>query len=575
MDVQHTAIDKESVRREAAVTPDLTHKNSSEPRDHMSTAAAPPPGSAIIAVSNQVSQRTSAPSASTAAIEDPATQDCSPQASFMGLPPELRLNIYEALWTPTKRKYTIHSDTPGSTLSDRVTEQLEEDKNKTRTALLRVNKHICQEATPVLHSTSDLTLKTTGRRHPRLSLGSITPGARTYATSIRVSMDVYELSAITKSLVPSHRFDRDLYPNVEMLQIFLDLLGGMSGVTWQDTAAIMFTFISEFAESPRLKSVAFELYSTPDFLGRRLYGASTDTLCGRLPRSMREKYGNKGGNSAAIDVLWKRRVAHSQSPASDARRMAFIVLLSITDEAQAIAVHQSPRASLKGIAPELRISIYEALWIPKARKYTIHTDNPERRVSQRQTKRSLDDIDRNRTALLQVDKQIYQEAVNVMHSNSELGLWCMYGRMQDDAGAVWPVLYKFPTSSASAHITSVTLQVVLRTFYSIAFAPQGYPSMEKLQLVIKHDGRWWNEPHPDEAASELVGKCSTNARLKTVAVELVVNRKYIAIHNDADQNRAAAEQACNKVQKELEADFRLMRKSVAVEVLWSQGTTPY
>ncbi|SMQ55472.1 unnamed protein product [Zymoseptoria tritici ST99CH_3D7] len=249
--------------------------------------------------------------------------------------------------------------------------------------------------------------------------------------------------------------------------------------------------------------------------------------------------------------------------------------LSITDEAQAIAVHQSPRASLKGIAPELRISIYEALWIPKARKYTIHTDNPERRVSQRQTKRSLDDIDRNRTALLQVDKQIYQEAVNVMHSNSELGLWCMYGRMQDDAGAVWPVLYKFPTSSASAHITSVTLQVVLRTFYSIAFAPQGYPSMEKLQLVIKHDGRWWNEPHPDEAASELVGKCSTNARLKTVAVELVVNRKYIAIHNDADQNRAAAEQACNKVQKELEADFRLMRKSVAVEVLWSQGTTPY
>ncbi|KJX97288.1 hypothetical protein TI39_contig516g00008 [Zymoseptoria brevis] len=250
--------------------------------------------------------------------------------------------------------------------------------------------------------------------------------------------------------------------------------------------------------------------------------------------------------------------------------------LSITDEAHAIPVRQKPQANLKGIAPELRISIYEALWIPKDRKYTIHTDDPERRVSQRQTKRSLDDIDRNRTALLCVDKQIYDEAVTIMHSNSTLGLWCMYGRMRNDTGAVWPVLYKFPTSSASAHITSVTLQVVLRPDYSIAFAPQGYPSMEKLQLVIKHDDRWWNDPNPEEAAiSELVGKCSTNSRLKTVAVELVVERKYIAIHNDDDQNRVAAEQACDKVQKELEADFRLMRKSVGVAVLWSQGATPY
>ncbi|SMR63796.1 unnamed protein product [Zymoseptoria tritici ST99CH_3D1] len=308
MDVKHTTIDKASVRREAAVILDLTHKDDFKQQHHMSTTAAPPRHPASATVPDRESNGTSAPTASSATTDGQATEDRSPQASFMGIPPELRLYIYEALWPPTKRKYTIHSDTSDGRISDRVIERAEEDKNETRTALLRVNKQICQEAAAILQSTSDLTLKTTtDRERLRLAHGFVTPGPRTHVTSIRVSMDVYELSAITKSLVPSDCFTRDLHPNVEMLQILLDLRGRKSGFTRQETAGMMFTFISEFAESPRLKSVAFELYSTPGLFGRCLHGASADTLCGKLQRSLREEYGKTEDAVAAIDVVWSRR----------------------------------------------------------------------------------------------------------------------------------------------------------------------------------------------------------------------------------------------------------------------------
>ncbi|KJX97289.1 hypothetical protein TI39_contig516g00009 [Zymoseptoria brevis] len=286
MDVKHTTIDKDSVRREAAITPDLTHKDDFKQQQHMPTTAAPPPDVATAAVPDQVH----------------ATEDRSPQASFMGIPPELRLYIYEALWPPKKRKYTIHSDTPDGRISDRVIERAEEDKNETCTALLRVNKQIWQEAISILHKTSCLTMESDMQTLGHSCGTSVTTAVRAHVTSMRVRVTTASLQK-HPTLDKSRRFTHDLYPNVEKLQISHCC---HSPFLWKELGDPMRAFILAFSKSPKLKDVAVELSSTSQF-GDPLYPRATKGLCNRIARSLREDYGKQGGNSAVFDVLWEWR----------------------------------------------------------------------------------------------------------------------------------------------------------------------------------------------------------------------------------------------------------------------------
>ncbi|SMR60684.1 unnamed protein product [Zymoseptoria tritici ST99CH_1E4] len=173
----------------------------------------------------------------------------------------------------------------------------------------------------------------------------------------------------------------------------------------------------------------------------------------------------------------------------------------------------NPQANLQDIAPELRLNIYEGLWLPKERKSTIHTDDSERRISQRKPPQYLP-TGKTRTALLRVNKQIYKEAVTILHKNSELAL--LFFSCGD--GIVWPMRYKTPTVDAKSRITSIRLSADLAEQLPIVLRFEDFPSLEKFQLLVK--GLRGGSTRAEVAADtvcKLIEKCSANAKLKSVA----------------------------------------------------------
>ncbi|SMY29151.1 unnamed protein product [Zymoseptoria tritici ST99CH_1A5] len=231
----------------------------------------------------------------------------------------------------------------------------------------------------------------------------------------------------------------------------------------------------------------------------------------------------------------------------------------------------NPQANLQGIAPELRLLIYEALWTPKDRKYTIHTDDPERRISQRQ-RQDLREVAGNRkaarhhTALLRVNKQIYKEAVAIMHRNTDLAMWFYSCR----SGRTWPVRYRTPTVNAESCITSIRLSADLTEQLPLVVRFEEFPCLEKLQVMVKgrRGGSMTTEVATDTVC-ELIEKCSANAKLKSIAIEMSCSSLLTLqdLHN-----AAAADRACDLLQKRLQRVMGDMGKSAVVEVLWSRGS---
>jgi hypothetical protein len=171
------------------------------------------------------------------------------QASLMGLPYELRLHIYEFLWHETKHKYTVHNDSTNGRTSQRTIERSIEDKNRTRTALLRVNSNISNEAKHTLYSNSDLVVMGIKDRVWPLNYAYPTSIAQAFITSVNVHLIVCDLQ-FGFPFLPGD------YPNLERLQIFVTcggtLILGM--VAW-----LVYKLVLRTTANLRLKAVAVEL----------------------------------------------------------------------------------------------------------------------------------------------------------------------------------------------------------------------------------------------------------------------------------------------------------------------------
>ncbi|SMR63797.1 unnamed protein product [Zymoseptoria tritici ST99CH_3D1] len=234
--------------------------------------------------------------------DSPQIEDYSPQASFMGIPPELRLLVYEAMCTPMERRYTIHNehffnggdyeDHDGHAYSRRDSERSKGDKNSA--ALLLVNRQVSHEAKLVVYGTATLTLLAAGKSLWPLLHAHPTPNARAHITSI----NIHSLGS-QNSYIPLLHQD---YPSLETLQVFATF---DDFLLWESVVRLFYKLISKTFENPMLKRVAIELSHTPLF-NTIWAGDYPDCrrLCYRL-RTRLEDILRRMGKSTTVEVLWR------------------------------------------------------------------------------------------------------------------------------------------------------------------------------------------------------------------------------------------------------------------------------
>ncbi|SMR60682.1 unnamed protein product [Zymoseptoria tritici ST99CH_1E4] len=246
----------------------------------------------------------------------------------------------------------------------------------------------------------------------------------------------------------------------------------------------------------------------------------------------------------------------------------------------------SLRTTLMGLPTELRLHIYEALWATE-HELTIHTDIPGSRLSQRETE-DPDTVGRKfvktRTALLCVNKQIYQEAKTVLWSHSDLD-WTYEKELpfpsdQPKDQTLWKRA-RFP-ARAKPYLSSMSIRTrpgwYMPKYTFFPFSEDDYSQLEELQLFFGFHSYRREWIRTVVFAGRLVKMFSANSAFKKVAVEMTSVQHGAVYFNTSCLigpgefssvfKQSECERRCDEMRGELEQALGDRSEGVAVEVLW-------